>query len=165
MPRIPLLLLSLMLGVACAWLVSCGGGSDSKKLLPGDTAKQLIQNLGQVQSLVDEGSCDSAQTAAGEGLVQAQQLPASVDPDLKLALTNGFERLQHLTLNECSVETTQTETTEAETTETATVTTTATTAPPTTPPTTPPTETTPPPTTPSDGGGGGDTDGGGTGAP
>ncbi len=168
MPRIPVLVLSLMLGAACAWLVSCGGGSrDTTHLLPGASANQLAANLDTVQQYASQGDCASAAQAAAEGLAAVQALPAKVDPDLKQALEQGFDRLQVLAENPHKCSPTQTTTATTTETTTATTATTQTTTPTTTthaPPPPPPTHTTttPPPTTPSGGGGGG-TGGGGTG--
>src|SRR5437867_292708 len=96
MPRIPVLVLSVMLGAACAWLVSCGGSRDTAHLLPGTTATALIDNLTSVQSQADEGNCATAADEAGIGLAKVEALPGTVDSDLKNALQEGYKRLAAL---------------------------------------------------------------------
>jgi hypothetical protein len=143
MPRVPALLLSLGLGAVAAFLVACGSGGAG--LLPGNNAAAIIANLDRVSELAQDGNCETAASVAREIEDQIDALPQSIDPQLRVALQDGIDRLISLTQ--------EPETCTGETTET-TPTVTQTVAPPTTP-TTPTTPTAP------DGGGGGGGDGGG----
>jgi outer membrane biosynthesis protein TonB len=108
MPRVARSLLSLALGAAAALaLVSCGGGSDAK-LLPGNTAQEISENLDSVQRLVDEGECVAAEDAALEVSTQVEALE-DIDAKLKQVLEQGAGRLNEV-VDTC-VETTE-ETTE-----------------------------------------------------
>ncbi len=84
--------LALALGVTAALaLVSCGGGEDAK-LLPGNTAQEISENLDSVEQFVSEGECVGAENAAQEVSSQVEALEG-VDPKLKQALQRGAEKL------------------------------------------------------------------------
>ena len=84
--------LALALAAAAALaLVSCGGGDDAK-LLPGNTAQEITENLDRVQQYVDEGECVGAEDAAAEVTTQVESL-GGVDPKLEEALRRGASRL------------------------------------------------------------------------
>jgi outer membrane biosynthesis protein TonB len=121
MPRVARYVLALALGAVAAFaLVSCGGGSDAK-LLPGNTAKEISENLDSVQQLAGEGECVGAEDAALEVSAQVEALE-SIDPKLKQVLEQGADRLNEVvdTCVEATEETTEetipetTETTEEE---------------------------------------------------
>jgi septal ring-binding cell division protein DamX len=83
---------ALALGGAAAFaLVSCGGGEDAK-LLPGETAQEISENLDSVKQFVSEGECVGAENAAQEVSNQVEALNG-VDEKLKQALQRGAERL------------------------------------------------------------------------
>jgi hypothetical protein len=156
---------SVPLALSCAVvaLTGCGGSN----LLDGSTAQDLQESLTSVSQAVDAGECSDARKAARTGLKRVEDLPASVDGELRSRLRTGFEELQDRIATDCTPETTTTE----ETTTTAPPETTEETAPveptpePTVPENTTPENTTPDPsTTPDSGsgnGGSGGTDGGG----
>lgn len=84
--------LALMLGAAVAVsLASCGGGEDAK-LLPGNTAEEITENLDRVQQYAEEGECVSAEDAAAEVAAQVEAL-RGVDAKLEEALRRGAARL------------------------------------------------------------------------
>jgi hypothetical protein len=84
--------LALALGAAAALaLVSCGGGEDAK-LLPGNTAAEITENLDRVKQYAEEGECVGAEDAVGEVNAQVEGL-TGVDPKLVEALTRGANRL------------------------------------------------------------------------
>ncbi|HEY5052004.1 MAG TPA: hypothetical protein VII45_01195 [Solirubrobacterales bacterium] len=176
------LVCALGAGAAIA-LVSCGGGG-SPDLLPGNTAREISENLDSVEQLASAGDCAGAEGAAQEVGDQIDEL-GNVDKTLKAALRKGASRLNEVVAADCSPETTESigtaeipATTESSTTEqtkrrpkkpttvepNTTPTTTPTTAP-TTPATTPTTPTTPSttPTPPPAEGGGTETPSGGVG--
>jgi hypothetical protein len=95
MPRVAASLLALALGLAAALaLASCGGGSDAK-LLAGNTAREISENLDSVQRLVDEGECIDAEDAALQVSSQVEALEG-IDPELKQAMQKGAERLNEV---------------------------------------------------------------------
>lgn len=83
--------LALALGVAAALsLASCG--SEDAKLLPGNTAREITENLDRVRQFAGEGECAGAADAAREVEFQVESL-AGVDAKLKQALERGAARL------------------------------------------------------------------------
>lgn len=95
MPRVAASLLALAAGLTAALaLASCGGGSDAK-LLPGETAQEISENLDTVQRLVDEGECLEAEEAALEVSTQVEAL-RGIDPELKQVLERGADRLNEV---------------------------------------------------------------------
>jgi len=99
--------LALALGTAAAVvLVACGGGEDAK-LLPGNTAQEITENLDRVQRYAEEGECVGAEDAVGEVTNQVESLQG-VDPKLEDALRRGAARLSEVVAS-CEEE----ETTEA----------------------------------------------------
>ena len=157
MLRFALPIVALAAGVAVAvGLVSCGS-RDEKGLLPGSNAQQILDNLDQVQADAAAGDCSGAAEEVAAVQNQIDDLPASVDPELRSRLEQGAQRLEDL-VNEpdACVTTTDTEETTESTTEPTTESTTtktkSTTTSTTTTSTVPTTTTT---TTPTTGGGGG----------
>lgn len=109
--------LALALGATAAIaLASCGGGEDAK-LLPGNTAAEITENLDRVKQYAEEGECVGAEDAASEVNSQVEGL-AGVDPQLVDALRRGATRLDVVvsTCEEEAIETTEplTETTTSE---------------------------------------------------
>ena len=95
MPRVAAPPLALALGLAAALaLAACGGGSDAK-LLAGNTAQEISENLDSVQRLVDEGECVDAEVAALEVSSQVEAVEG-IDPKLKQLLQEGAGRLNEV---------------------------------------------------------------------
>ena len=87
--------LALALGAAAALgLVSCGGGEDAK-LLPGNTAAEITENLDRVKQYSEEGECVGAEDAVSEVNTQVEGL-TGVDPKLVEALQRGAARLSEV---------------------------------------------------------------------
>jgi outer membrane biosynthesis protein TonB len=87
--------LALALGALAAFaLTSCGGGEDAK-LLPGNTAQEISENLDSVKQFVSEGECVGAENAAQEVSAQVEGL-SGVDEKLKQALQRGAEKLSEV---------------------------------------------------------------------
>jgi hypothetical protein len=160
--------IALLLGLACAALVACGGSGSSAGLIPATKADRMLSELDRIQSAVDGGSCSGLPNDVSALQQQINSLPSSVDAALRSRLQEGVNNLAQISPAQCAknaAQKTQTATTPTTTTPTTTTPTdtTPTTPPPTTDttPTTPPptTTTTPPPTTtpPTDGGAGGAT--------
>lgn len=108
--------LALALGAAAALgLVSCGGGEDAK-LLPGNTAAEITENLNRVKQYVEEGECVGAEDAVAEVNTQVEGL-TGIDPKLVEALERGATRLSEVVAG-CQEEDTEAVTPESETTTT-----------------------------------------------
>jgi outer membrane biosynthesis protein TonB len=92
-----------MLAVALL-LVSCGG--EDAELLPGETAREITENLDEVQRLADEGDCAGAAGAAQEVAAQVERLDG-VDNELEQVLERGTTRLNEVvaTCEEADTET------------------------------------------------------------
>jgi outer membrane biosynthesis protein TonB len=87
--------LALALGAAAALaLVSCGGGEDAK-LLPGNTAAEITENLDRVKQYAEEEECVGAEDAVSEVNSQVEGL-TGVDPKLLEALRRGAARLSEV---------------------------------------------------------------------
>jgi len=110
MARLTAALLAVALGAACAAALTACGGSDAK-LLPGETAEEITENLDSVKQLADEGECVDAEDAALEVSTQIDSLEG-IDPKLKSNLQEGADLLNEV-VETCSEETTE-ETTEEE---------------------------------------------------
>ncbi len=101
MARLAASLLALALGAGLAFaLVACGG--EDAKLLPGETAQEISENLDSVQTLVDEGECVEAQEAAEEVGTQIEGL-RGIDAKLKATLEEGAARLNEV-VDDCEAE-------------------------------------------------------------
>ena len=143
--------LALLLAGTSLGLLGCGGDKGPDPSIPADSARVLEAKVQEIQDNVAVGSCFVAVDKTDELLADIDQLPSSVNGDVRRALENGANNLKVLLNNpdQCEGRTTTTEptTTEEPTTE---PTTTEETRPTTTTPTqTQPTTTTPPPTQPS----------------
>ncbi len=133
------------LGLCAALLVACG---DSNGLLPSDRGGDLGAKLDAVSSAVDAGKCHQARSAGAELTRKISSLPASVDPKLKRALSDGARTVQRRARSDCRPASTSTPSTS--TTAPSTSTPSTSTPPPTTSPSTPstPSTTSSTPTTP-----------------
>jgi outer membrane biosynthesis protein TonB len=99
-------ILALALGAAAAVaLASCAGGEDAK-LLPGNTAAEITENLDRVKQYSEEGECVGAEDAVTEVTTQIEALDG-VDPKLVEALQRGATRLDEVVAG-CQEETTET---------------------------------------------------------
>jgi hypothetical protein len=152
------ILLALMLAALPAGAIGCGGDGGPDPSLSSQEAGVLVSRLDEIRDNVDVGSCLVAADRTEQLLSEIDQLPDSVNQEVKNALTRGATNLLELIEdpNECERPTTTTETTtteptttEEETTTTEPETTTTETQPTTT---TTPTQTQPTPTTGGSGG-------------
>jgi hypothetical protein len=132
-------------------LPGCGGGSNGKPI-PRDQASRLLALLQLADQNAADGKCAGADAKVREAQTVVDQLPASVDKDVRTGLADGLDRLRALIASQCKrpappattpTQTTQTTTTQTQTTPTDTTPTDTT---PTTPTTTDTTTTTTPPT-------------------
>jgi outer membrane biosynthesis protein TonB len=87
--------LALVLAATVAIGFSACGGGDDAKLLPGNTAQEITENLDAVQLLAGEGDCVGAANAAQEVSAEVEDLDG-VDAQLKRALERGAARLNEV---------------------------------------------------------------------
>jgi hypothetical protein len=100
-----------------ALLVFSGCGSDKKgKPIPARDANQLIALIQKADQQSADGTCGGASAKVREAQGVADQLPRSVDKDVRRGLTDGLDRLLSLIQGECQrPQKTQTDTTPTET--------------------------------------------------
>ncbi|HEV2813115.1 MAG TPA: hypothetical protein VGW10_07690 [Solirubrobacteraceae bacterium] len=159
MPRLPPLLLALVLGLLAAFAVACGDEGDDRKLLAPSRAEAIRTELDTIAERVERGECTKLDPAFQRLNEAIDRLPATTDRELRARLREGADNLEEIAPGECREqrpETTETTETQPETTTTPPETETA--PPPTTeepPPTTevPPPTTEEPPVDPGDSGG------------
>jgi hypothetical protein len=156
--RVRPLLLAIFLAAAAAGVLGCGGSSGPDPSISSQEAAVLSSKIDEIHANVQVGSCLVAADKTDDLIADIQELPSSVNSDVKSALQSGANQLKILLAdpNQCEGRTTtaQTTTSTPSTTESTTTTrtqpTTTTRTQPTT--TTPPTTTAPPPTTGGSGG-------------
>jgi hypothetical protein len=112
------IVLALIAAAAAAGLLGCGGDAEPDPSLSGQEAGVLVSRLDEIQSNVDVGSCLVAADRTEELLAEVEQLPDSVNQDVRNALSRGATNLLDLLEdpNQCEPRTTTTETTTAPTT-------------------------------------------------
>ena len=147
------ILLALMLAVASAVAVGCGGDGGPDPSLSAQEAAVLTAKIDEIQANVEVGSCLVAADKTDDLIADINDLPSSVNSDVKQALDNGANNLKLLLANpdKCqgrATTTTETTTSTPSTTEATTTTTrtrpsTTTTRTQTQPTTTTQTQTTP----------------------
>jgi hypothetical protein len=177
MPRLAVLLLSLMLGAGCAVLVSCGSDDSDGAGIPPDAATGMINELNAARAALDDGDCAKIADSAQDIESAAENLDTTVAEEVRTGLVDGATHLAELASDPSQCEQTTssttsttekpepepetTSTTEPTTTEETTTTTTTAEEEPAQPPQEPPGQ---PPGPPSEGGTGtGETGGTGDG--
>jgi septum formation inhibitor MinC len=107
------ILLALFLAAAAAGVLGCGGSSGPDPSLSSQEAAVLSSKIDEIQSNVAVGSCLVASTKTDDLIADVQELPSSVNDQVKTALENGANQLKIL-LNDpsqCQGRTTTAETT------------------------------------------------------
>jgi hypothetical protein len=107
------ILLALILAGACVGVLGCGGSSGPDPSLSSQEAAVLSSKIDEIQSNVAVGSCLVASTKTDDLIADVQELPSSVNDQVKTALENGANQLKIL-LNDpsqCQGRTTTAETT------------------------------------------------------
>jgi hypothetical protein len=128
------ILLALFLAAASAGVLGCGGSSGPDPSLSSQEAAVLSSKIDEIQSNVAVGSCLVASSKTDDLIADLQDLPSSVNDQVKTALENGANQLKIL-LNDpskCEGRTTTTETTTSTPSTTESTTTTTKTHPTTT---------------------------------
>jgi hypothetical protein len=137
----------VLLVAAAGLAAGCGSDDEEGAGIPVAAAEQLQSRLVEVRNRFEfgGGACEDIANDSAPAVDEIiQSLPDDVDPDVRDALRQGFDRLFELSAEQCESEEAQTETEAEPPPETATTPT------ETTPTETTPTETTPPETTPPD---------------
>ena len=75
------------LGLSSALLVACG---DRNRLIPPTAADALNADLDAASSALDDQQCRRARRALAKALDRADNLPSSVDPQLRANLAKGL---------------------------------------------------------------------------
>jgi hypothetical protein len=111
----------LVLAGTSLGVLGCGGDNGPDPSIPADSARTLEAKIQEIQDNVAVGSCVVAADKTDDLLAEVDQLPSSVNGDVKRALENGTNNLKLLLNNpdQCQGRTTTTEptTTEESTTE------------------------------------------------
>ena len=126
--------LALFLAAVSAGLLGCGGSSEPDPSLTAQEAAVLSSKIDEIQANVEVGSCLVASDKTDDLIADVQQLPSSVNSDVKTALENGANQLKILLADpdQCEGRTTTSETTTSTPSTTESTTTTTKTQPTTT---------------------------------
>ena len=98
-PAMPKLLRPILLALilaASAVLSACGGSSGPDPSISGQEAAVLSAKIDEIKANVDVGSCLVAADKTDDLIVDVQDLPSSVDSDVRQALENGANNLKLL---------------------------------------------------------------------
>src|SRR4051812_10163382 len=106
------ILLALFLAAA-GGILGCGGSSGPDPSLSGQEAAVLSSKIDEIQANVKVGSCLVASDKTDDLIADIQELPSSVNSDVKSALQNGANQLKILLADpdQCEGRTTTSETT------------------------------------------------------
>jgi hypothetical protein len=128
------ILLALFVAGACVGVLGCGGSSGPDPSLSSQEAAVLSSKIDEIQANVQVGSCVVAQSKTDDLISDVQDLPSSVNDQVKTALENGANQLKILLgdPSECQGRTTTSETTTSTPSTTESTTTTTRTHPTTT---------------------------------
>ena len=98
---------TLLLAVAAGLAVGCGSDDEQSSPIPADSASGLARQLDSIQSRFQTGGGACGDITGGldpnQPAVQSaiDSLPQDVDPDVRQALQDGFDRLFTLTDEQC----------------------------------------------------------------
>jgi hypothetical protein len=111
--RLRPILLAVIVAGASAGVLGCGGDDGPDPSVSAQEAGVLVSRLDEIQSNVDVGSCLVAADRTEELLAEIDQLPDSVDQEVRNALTRGATNLLDLLEDpeQCEPRTTTVETT------------------------------------------------------
>jgi hypothetical protein len=106
-------LLALLLAAAAGGVLGCGGSSGPDPSITPDEAAVLSSKIDEIQANVQVGSCLVASDKTDDLISDIQELPSSVNSDVKTALENGANQLKILLADpdQCQGNTTTSETT------------------------------------------------------
>ena len=106
-------LLALFLAATAGGVLGCGGSSGPDPSLAPQEAAVLSSKIDEIQANVRVGSCLVASDKTDDLIADIQQLPSSVNSEVKTALENGANQLKILLADpdQCEGRTTTSETT------------------------------------------------------
>ena len=90
------IVLALFLAGASAGVLGCGGSSGPAPSIPPESARTLLAKITEVQANVQVGSCLVASSKTDELIADIDQLPSSVNTDVKTSLLDGANQLKLL---------------------------------------------------------------------
>jgi hypothetical protein len=107
------ILLALFLAGVSAGVLGCGGSSGPDPSLTPQEAAVLNSKIDEIQANVQVGSCLVASDKTDDLIADIQELPSSVNSEVKTALENGANQLKILLADpdQCEGRTTTSETT------------------------------------------------------
>jgi hypothetical protein len=107
------IVLALFLAGVSAGVLGCGGSSGPDPSITPDEAAVLSSKIDEIQANVQVGSCLVASDKTDDLIADIQELPSSVNSDVKTALENGANQLKILLADpdQCEGNTTTSETT------------------------------------------------------
>ena len=105
--------LALFLAAAAVGILGCGGSSSPDPSLTAQEAAVLSSKIDEIEANVQVGSCLVAADKTDDLIADVQELPSSVNSDVKSALENGANQLKVLLADpsQCEGHTTTSETT------------------------------------------------------
>ena len=107
------ILLALTLAGASAGILGCGGDDGPDPSIPTENARTLLAKITEIRANVEVGSCLVADEKTDDLLADIDELPSSVNDDVRQALENGANNLKLLLSNpnQCESRATTSETT------------------------------------------------------
>jgi len=88
--------------VACAAALAACGGDDEGGPIPQEAGDQLIDQLDDIETLVQQGDCETAQQVAASFADGVDQLPEEVGGELRNRLVDASTNLESLTTDQCT---------------------------------------------------------------
>ncbi|HEX5821442.1 MAG TPA: hypothetical protein VFY30_06725 [Solirubrobacterales bacterium] len=106
------IVLALFLAAAAVGILGCGGSSGPDPSISAQEAAVLSSKIDEIQANVQVGSCLVAADKTDDLIADVQELPSSVNSDVKTALLNGSNQLKILLSDptQCQGRTTTSET-------------------------------------------------------
>jgi len=107
------IVLALFLAAAATGILGCGGSNSPDPSLSAQEAAVLSSKIDEIAANVQVGSCLVASDKTDDLIADVQELPSSVNSDVKSALENGANQLKVLLADpsQCQGRTTTSETT------------------------------------------------------
>jgi hypothetical protein len=107
------ILLAVFLALAAAGVLGCGGSGGPDPSLSANEAAVLSSKIDEINANVQVGSCLVASDKTDDLIADIQNLPSTVNNDVKAALQNGANQLKLLLADpsQCQGNTTTSETT------------------------------------------------------
>jgi hypothetical protein len=124
MPRLIVLLLSLILGAGTAVLISCGGDDGPETGIPPTSAEGMLGELDRARAALEDGDCAEVEETATQlqGAATGALAEAGVDAEVREGIEQGAARLAELANDPSQCQQTTTEETTTEETEPTTTT-------------------------------------------